>query len=250
MKKTIILNENTFNKIKRTIIKEALAPEFGKGKSLINYRPYLTSISKISNLHTDRYKDYELEEAYNNWKNTGYNKNGEDYLIYVSKFKRFMFGSSGLIQNISYTADRLGGPLHSILLDPKWVMSLNGKPNWKYSEQNSGYGGDEFHCFYTTVLKIFQNPSIWNDFFFNPIFSEAKQKYDSIRAKVTEAMKTNKEMYSQLLPMEEYKQLNLFMNEINQETKKVEKGINCKPELFFDGQIENIGDDSLDDEEY
>ena len=53
---------------------------------------------------------------------------------YISKFKKFMFGTGGFLRNLSYVADRLNGPLHSLLLDPKWVNSLNGKPNWKYSD--------------------------------------------------------------------------------------------------------------------
>ena len=172
MQKTIILNENTFKKIKQLIIKEAVtqAPKFGT-KVGINYKPYLDSMQKISNLHTDRYKDYELEEAWNAWKNTGFNKNTEEYAIYVAKFKAFMFGgggSRGFLGNVSYVIDRLGGSLNSFLLDPKWVSSLNKTPNYRYSDLNSGKEGDEFQCFYTTILKLYQNPSIWNDFFFNP----------------------------------------------------------------------------------
>ena len=132
-------------------------PVFGKGANMVNYKPYITTISKIQNLHSDRYKDYELEEAWNDWKKTGCDKNSQEYFIYISKFKNFMFGMGGFLRNLSYVGDRLNGPLHSLLLDPKWVNSLNGKPNWKYSDLNSGEGGDEFHCFYTTVLKLFQN---------------------------------------------------------------------------------------------
>ena len=182
MQKTIIINENAFKKIQNIILKEAISsgPIFGKGRSLTNYKPYLDSISKIENLHTDRYKDYELENALNDWKNTGFDKNSDEYLIYLSKFKNFMFGTGGFLRNINYVADRLNGPLHSLILDPKWVQSLNGKTSWKYSDLNSGQNGDEFHCFYTTILKLFQNPAIWNDFFFNPVLSEYKAIYDNI----------------------------------------------------------------------
>lgn len=228
-------------------------PMFGKGASSIDYKPYLHSIGQISNLHVDRYKDYELEESWNNWKKKGCDKNSEEYYIYISNFKKFMFGTGGFLRNLSYVGDRLNGPLHSLILDPKWVSSLNGKPNWRYSDLNTGEGGDEFHCFYTTVLKLFQNPAIWNDFFFNPVFANDKGKYDSIRAKITNIMKTNKEsyetQYKPLLPMDEYRQLNFFMNEINQETKKVEKGLNAKPELFYNPQDESSGTDiDLDDD--
>lgn len=241
----IKLSEQKLNIFLSKMLNEAVQPTFGNGSNSINYKPYLDSISKIKNLHNDRYKDYELYEAWNDWKNIGYDKNSQEYYIYVSKFKNFMFGTGGFLRNLSYVGDRLNGPLHSLLLDPKWVSSLNGKPNWKYSNLNSGEGGDEFHCFYTTVLKLFQNPAIWNDFFFNPMFSQYKEKYDNIRSKITSVMKTNKEQYIQLLPMEEYKQLNFFMNEINQDTKKIEKGLNCKPELFYNEN--NIEDDGEDD---
>jgi len=248
----IKINEHKLKILLSQMLNEANYPTFGNGSRAINYKPYLDSLGNISNLHSNRYKDFELEDAWNNWKNTGCDKNTQEYLIYISKFKNFMFGMGGFLRNLSYVGDRLNGPLHSLLLDPKWVSSLNGKPNWKYSDLNSGEGGDEFHCFYTTVLKLFQNPAIWNDFFFNPVFAEYKVKYDNIRAKITEIMKTNKEsyetQYKPLLPIEEYRQLNMFMNEINQETKKVEKGINCKPDLFYAPQF-NDNDNFLDDDD-
>ena len=249
--KNIKIKEEKLRLFVSQMLNEVNYPTFGNGSNSINYKPYIDSISKIENLHKDRYKDYELEEAWNNWKAKGYNKNCDEYVIYISKFKNFMFGNGGFLRNVSYVADRLNGPLHSLLLDPKWVTSLNGKPNWKYSDLNSGEGGDDFHCFYTTVLKLFQNPAIWNDFFFNPLFANDKRKYDNIRVKITSILKTNKEQYIQLLPIDEYKQLNYFMNEINQDTKKIEKGMNRKPEMFYNqdaGDNGNFIDD--DDEEF
>lgn len=249
----IKINENKLDLfLSQMLIKESATeyPVFGNGSHAINYKPYINSINKIKNLHVDRYKDYELEEAWNKWKNTGFDKNTQEYFIYVSRFKNFMLGTGGFLGNISYVCDRLNGPLHSLLLDPKWVTSLNGKPDWKYSNLNSNENGDEFHCFYTTILKLFQNPAIWNDFFFNPLFSNEKKKYDDIRSKITNALKTNKELYSQLLPMDEYRKLNFFMNEINQETKKIEKGINCKPELFYNQETNNINNLLGDEDDF
>ena len=255
--KKININEKRFNIFLSQILKESIskAPVFGKGRYITDYSPVFKELEKIENLHTDRYKDYELEDSWNDWKNTGYNKQSDEYIIYLSKFKNFMFGNGGFLRNLSYVADRTNGPLHLALLDNQWSRSLVNTKNWRYSDLNSGNGGDEFHCFYTTVLKLFQNPAIWNDFFFNPVFAKEKAKYDGVRAKITNIMKTNKEayetQYKPLLPMEEYRQLNMFMNEINQETKKVEKGINCKPELFYDpkyGSNDNFDDD--DDEDF
>lgn len=247
--KKINIRENKLNIFLSQILKEAIqkAPVFGSGRHTTDYSPVFQELAKIENLHTDRYKDYELEDAWNDWKNVGYNKHSNEYLVYLSKFNNFMFGSGGFLRNLSYVADRTNGPLHLAILDNQWSRSLVGTKDWKYSDLNSGSGGDEFHCFYTTVLKLFQNPAIWNDFFFNPVFAKEKAKYDSIRAKITYIMKTNKEsyetQYKPLLPMEEYRQLNLFMNEINQETKKVEKGLNCKPELFYEPKFEDDEDE-------
>ena len=253
--KKINIRENKLNIFLSQILKEAIqkAPVFGSGRHTTDYSPVFQELAKIENLHTDRYKDYELEDAWNDWKNVGYNKHSNEYLVYLSKFNNFMFGSGGFLRNLSYVADRTNGPLHLAILDNQWSRSLVGTKDWKYSDLNSGSGGDEFHCFYTTVLKLFQNPAIWNDFFFNPVFAKEKAKYDSIKEKITYIMKTNKEsyetQYKPLLPMEEYRQLNLFMNEINQETKKVEKGLNCKPELFYEPKFENVGGFEDDEDE-
>lgn len=255
--KKISISENKFRIVLSQILKEAIqkAPVFGSGRHITDYSPVFQELAKIENLHKDRYKDYELEDAWNEWKNVGCDKHSNEYFIYISKFKNFMFGNGGFLRNLSYVADRTNGPLHLAILDNQWSRSLVGTKDWKYSDVNSGNGGDEFHCFYTTVLKLFQNPAIWNDFFFNPLFAKDKAKYDSIRIKITNIMKSNKEsyetQYKPLLPLEEYKQLNFFMNEVNQETKKVEKGLNCKPELFYEPQFDsedNFVDD--DDEEY
>lgn len=250
----IRINENKLRVLFSQMLKEAInsAPTFGSGARSINYKTYLDALNGISNLHTDRYKDYELEDAYKEWENTGFDKNSQEYLIYISKFKNFMFGSSGFLRNLSYISDRIGGPLHSFLLDPKWVSALNGKPNWRYSDLNSGMGGDDWQCFYTTVLKIYQNPAIWNDFFFNPIFEEYKNKFDSVVEKIDEQINNNlerfKTTYKPLLP-KEYGQLKNFIRGVKVVEGKIEKVNNCHPELFYDAQHGSVNDYADEDDE-
>lgn len=249
MKKTIILSENTFKKIKRLIIKEAItnAPMFGKHD---DYTGHLKTLEKISNLHTDRYKDYELEESWNNWKNTGFNKNCKEYNIYLSNFKRFMFGgkegeNKGFLGNVSYVIDRLNGPLHSFILDPNWVNAVNNTPNYRYSDLKSTKEGDDWQCFYTTILKLYQNPAIWNDFFFNPEFKEYSQRFFKIRDKLSDLYKQNPEeykaTYTQILPKKEYAELNKFVGIIDKAYDKAGKligweirnKVNQKEDLFY-----------------
>lgn len=235
------LHRIVLESVKRILSEAMNAPVFGSGRFRTDYTPTFKELEGIENLHNDRYKDYALDEAWNNWKKTGFDKGTEDYLLYVSQFKKFM---SEFSDNLSYVADRLNGPLHSVILDPKWTQSLINKKNWRYSDLGSNSGGDEFHCFYTTILKIYQNPAIWNDFFFNPAFADMKKKYDSIRAKITAFIKNDREawekQYKPLLPLKEYKELNLFMN--NKE--------NCKPELFYEPNQENVRIGFDDEEDY
>ena len=67
-------------------------------------------------------------------------------------------------------------------------------------------------------------------------------------------MKANKEayetQYKPLIPIKEYRELNFFMNEINQETKKIEKGMNCKPELFYNQETNSIDNLNADDDDF
>ena len=257
MSKTIYLSETTFKTLKKIMYNEAIgpkAPVFGKGRYTTDYSPTFIEMGKVPNLHTDRYKDEELDESWKNWQATGYDKNTDEYFIYISDFKDFMFGESGFLRHLSYVADRIQGPLHSAILDKEWTRSLVGTKDWKYSKLNRS-GGDEYQCFYTTILKLYQNPAIWNDFFFNPLFKEYKDKYDSIRAKLNNILKTDRESYENnykpLLPMEEYRELNFFMNEMNKETKKIEKGLNNRPDLYYTGDVvDNSNVDDFGEDEY
>lgn len=268
MTRIVRLTEADLHKIIRSSIRQVVneaitpkAPVFGNGRSRVDYTSVLGNLSKVGNLHTDRYKDNVLDAAWRAWGNVGYDKNTDEYLKYRQAFINFMFGkygditnesgSEGFIHHIKYTLERIqNAPLHSMILDPKWSESLVKTNNWKYD--SSYMGGDEFNCFYTTILKIAQNPAIWNDFFFNPLFSKYKGMYDAARKKVSDGLKVNREEYLSILPTTEYKELNMFMNEMNKETKKIEKGMNCHPERFFNPNEKISSDDNpfadVDDE--
>jgi len=264
----IKIKENKFGLlIHQMLIKEDSTnyPIFGSGSHAVNYKPYIDSINKIQNLHTDRYKDYELEEAWNDWKNTGFDKNSQEYFIYLSKFKNFMFmgaedGGNGFLRNVSYVADRINGPFHTFILDPKWIASLNSNPNYKYSYLNSNKIGDEWQCFYTTVLKLYQNPAIWNDFFFNPVFKEYAQKFFRARDRLSDLFKKNPEeykaTYSKILPIKEYAELNKFVGIIDKIYDEAKKNVvgweirdrkNQKEDLFYNPP-QNDGNE--DEEDY
>jgi len=249
MKKTIILNENAFKKIKRLIVKEAItnAPTFGK---FGDYTGILRTLDKVENLHTDRYKDYELEESWKNWENTGFNKNCKEYSIYLSNFKNFMFGgrdgeNRGFLGNVSYVIDRLGGTLNHFILSREWSDAVGNNPHYKYSDLKSNKGSEEKQCFYTTILKLYQNPAIWNDFFFNPEFKDYAQKFFKIRDKLSDIFKRDpegyKSTYLQILPKKEYAELNKFVGIIDKTYDEAGKligweirnKVNQKEDLFY-----------------
>ena len=256
MKKTIIINENAFKSIKNIMIREALtkAPFFGKYD---DYTAPLSQLSKVPNLRVDRYKDYQLEDAYNAWKDTGYDKNSKEYYIYITEFKHFMFGEGGLLAHVSYTADRTtykdrNGvekpvPLHRVILDRDWADQIVNAKDWKYSNANSNVGAADKQCFYTTILKLYQNPVVWNDFFFNPVFKEYAQKFFRIRDALSDLFKENMENYktnySPLLPTKEYAELNKFVGIIEKIYDEAKKNVigweiknrgNQKEDLFYD----------------
>lgn len=253
MKKTIILNENAFKKIKMLLIKEAVTnsgPLFGKHD---DYTGLLGTLSKIENLHTDRYKDYELEESWKNWEKTGFDKNCQEYNIYLSNFKNFMYG---FLDNVSFVIDRLGGSLHHFILSREWVNAVNSNPHYRFSDDKTNKG-EEWQCFYTTVLKLYQNPAIWNDFFFNPEFKDYAQKFFKIRDKLSDLFKGDPEgykaTYSQILPKKEYAELNKFVGIIDKTYNEAGKfmgweirnKVNQKEDLFYNPPKYNDEEDEF-----
>lgn len=252
MSKTIFLKESSFEIIKKLIIGEAVmppkapppAPIFGKGD---NYIGDIATLNKIKNLRVDRYKDYQLDDAWKAWKETGYDKNSKEYLNYLAFFKGFMFGPSGFLQHISYTLERLHAAndgvkrapvqLHQAILDRKWVQSVNSNVNWKASE--SAKNVEAFHCFYVTVLKLYQNPAIWNDFFFNPAFNKYVKLYTDMMARIR--LSVDKLKFLQILPKEEYVALNKFMGKLKELPDKAqvpEFNDNTVEKAFFNGDVD------------
>lgn len=262
MSKTILLSESSFEILRKLMIKEAVTPTKTPPPSPIfgnkdNYVGDLKTLSNIPNLRVDRYKDYELDNAWNAWKETGYDKNSEEYSIYLGHFKDFMFGSGGFLQHLSYTLERLHMAnsngrhsqvqLHQAILDKKWIQSVHNNREWKVSEANKNV--EAFHCFYVTVLKLYQNPAIWNDFFFNPLFHEYVKLYTDMMSRIR--LSVDKLKYLQILPKEEYVALNKFigkMKELPDKTQVPEFNANTNQDAFYTGDMES-GDEifSTDD---
>ena len=71
----IILSESGFETLGKLMFTEALGDiKMGYGRSEINYSELLRSLDKVPNLHTDRYKDYALQEAYDAWGKVNFDK--------------------------------------------------------------------------------------------------------------------------------------------------------------------------------
>ena len=230
----IILSESGFETLGKLMFTEALGDiKMGYGRSEINYSELLRSLDKVPNLHTDRYKDYALLEAYDAWGKVNFDKSTKEYAVWASHLKRFMDYLNGHLHYVNDKKnDNIGTfTFYRVVLDPKWVKSVvvNNK--------------DEWECIYTTILKIYKNKPIWNDLFFNPIFEEMKTTFDLIKKSVMKDFLT----YKKILPIKEYAEISTFIRngEANpslfyepngtEKTKHdIESVKNNKPELSID----------------
>lgn len=123
-----------------------------------------------------------------------------------------------LARAVDYTLNRqTGGVGDQLVLDPLWL------------NRTKTASSDEYQCFYTLILKIYQNRPIWNDFFFNPEFSAMSNRYRQVAQEVRKDINH----YRPILPIKEFNELNLYMMGYNPETRKLEgAGRNAREDLF------------------
>ncbi len=222
--KKIILNENSFRLFKKFLVNEIVLP---KGVSFctdpkdeISYKTCLKKLDSIPNLRTDKYKDHNLENAYNEWSKTDFSKDSFEYKTWCGLLKNYMDYLGRSINFVKFNKiDRIGDArAHYVFVDPKWVETMNS-------------GKEDYQGIFSLTLKIYQNKVIWNDLFFNPIFEELKNLYKSIRGFANKKKILDKK-YELLLPIEEYVEIGKYMNNES----------NARPELFceFNEEPNNI----------
>lgn len=226
--KKIIFNENSFIKFKKHVIKEAIvSTQYLFGTEKHNFKIELDALSKISNLRTDRYKNYDLENAYEEWGNTGFDKSSNEYRIWCGNLQSFMeYIGKSIYYVLTDKVERAGSTRpHYAFLDPEWVKKVVR-------------GGQEEHqSIYCLTLKLYQNKVIWNDLFFNPIFNDLKEALKKIRGFANKQKILNPN-FKLLLPIEEYNEIGLAM-----------KPENAKPELFYEpiSETNNTHKDNFND---
>ena len=215
MKKTIILNENAFKKIRGLIIKEASAfDQYYFGTSRKFYKPILEKLAGMKNLRVDRYKDYGLQEAYDKWAATNFDKSCYEYTAWgnaLTAYMKFLSGGIEFVLNHKVLRIGLGGKYYWVFIDEDWADMIDDKNDVNDKE-----------CIYPLILKIYQNKPMWNDLFFNPLFSDMKNNFMQIKQFIGEAIGKYPNV-KLLLPIEEYREINKYINSGE-----------AKPELFFE----------------
>ena len=226
MKKTIILSENAFKKIKRYMIQEAVSSNpylFGTANE--DYKRILEGLSKVSNLRTDRYKNYDLEEAYEKWSKVGFDKNTKEFAAWNGILKSYLnFLNGGIEYVLNDKVNRIGmNRPHWVFIDPSWAKDVI-----------LNHEGEKHQSIYSLILKIYQNKVMWNDLFFNPLFENIKNDFFKIKSFIGKALGENMNL-KLLLPIEEYREINNFI-----------RSGEAKPELFCNvesNQVDNIDDE-------
>ena len=219
----IIFSENTFRTFKKCLVNEIIIPKgvtfCTSQKHELTYQQRLKDLDKVSNLRTNRYKNYELEEVYQKWAENGFSKDSEEYRIWCGHLKSYIDYIATSIDFVKGKIKRNGNTApYLAFIDPQWVTAMIN-------------GGDDFQGIYCLTLKSYQNEVIWNDLFFNPIFENLKNDIKVIRSFATKTKLMDKK-YELLLPLEEYNAIGKFMSNAS----------NAKPELFYE-EPKN-GDDS------
>lgn len=229
--KRIILSERAFKVFKQCLVNEALKsndiPFCSNDRENKEYNQRLRELSTIPNLRVDRYKDENLENAYDNWSNVGFDKSSMEYKVWCGHLQRYLEFLERGLDFVNQKKNRIGEARpHYIFADLDWMRKIKSS------------NVDDYQGIYSLTLKIYQNRVIWNDLFFNPIFNNLKETYKEIRSFANKKKILDKK-YSLLLPMEEYIELGKFMN--NPE--------NARPELFFDTNVEISTNHQTDDTE-
>lgn len=235
-KKTIKLTESKLRKIIQIGLNELYnSPNkevYWNGKyQLSQIKRYLDS---APDLRVDRYKEADLEYVYDEWEKVGFSKDSEEHAILHSIIERFM---EYLEYSVFYTLKRVSEMNDTKVLDPKWAISIKKG------------GKEEFQCFYTLILKIYQNRAIWNDFFFNPEYKEMADTYKQN----AQMVRQNLNHYREILPLKEFNELNMFYMGYNPQTKKLEgEGFNKREDRFHDKDYFKSKDidTSFDDDEW
>jgi hypothetical protein len=162
----------------------------------------------------------KLQDAYDEWVISENNSASPEYGKYCNALEYFMDVTlGGIIQSIENKKGRKAVPFHYLILDPGWMrLAIQRGDTLRDTEGNQGKNTG-FRCLYTLILVIYQNPSVWNDYCFNPAFEKYRNYVSSM---VSQALNLDMK-YKQILPLKELKEINMF---------KANKA-NEKPELFY-----------------
>lgn len=221
--KKVIFNESAFNAFKRCLINEiAKSNPYIFGTDKIDYKSKLNALANISNLRVDRYKDYKLDDSYKNWADVGFDKSSNEYKVWCGNLISFLkYLESAIFYVLGDRVKRIGDARpHFAFMDSSWVENVVHDRK----EEHQGV--------YCLILKIYQNKPAWNDLFFNPVFDDLKNAFMEIKQYVGSQIAKNLNI-KLLLPLEEYKEINMFMRDPN----------NAKPELFYSQEDEHTEDE-------
>lgn len=235
MGKTIILTEKQAKRVFGCKLNEAAGDlRFGRD-------PYnATDLSRIKSLPNFTFKYSRMEDAFDDWKDAGFERMGPEFVQYMSSVDYFKNNVLRGLQNSIENKKARRVPFHYLLLDPGWMrLMIQSGDRMKETGENEAEGKNSgFRCLFTLILTIYQNPTIWNDYCFNPEFEGVRNLVSGL---VKEAISLNQD-YKQLLPLEQLKAINMF--KANQD--------NAHPELFYtenwrnEANLRTSGDEESD----
>ena len=215
MAKTIIINEEQAKTLFSKRIDE-MTGDVSFGRDIYS----AANLAALKNIPNNVFTNVKLQDAYDEWVISESNTTTKEYGNFCDAMEYFMDVTlNGIIQSIENKRGRKSVPFHYLILDPQWMrLMIQGGDRLRDTEGNEGKNTG-FRCLYTFILAIYQNPSVWNDYCFNPAF----EKYRNfVSAMVSEALNLDMK-YKQIMPLKELKEINMF---------KANKA-NEKPELFY-----------------